>query len=100
RNLFLVRPIGSITSKSGFGDRFAYGRAESKEQRQCGMDGREAEQGGRGFKSLERSLPATAPGLMRRFFSGAETFDFFKGNQTFQTCPVEIPSTEQGPLVG
>jgi hypothetical protein len=27
---------------------------------------------------------------MQRFFSGAETFDFFKGNQVFQTSPAEF----------
>src|ERR1700733_4629993 len=40
---------------------------------------------GRGFNSLERSRPATAPILMRRFFSWPQTFDFFKRNQVFQT---------------
>jgi hypothetical protein len=29
-------------------------------------------------------------GLMRRFFSGAENFDFFKGNQVFQTRAAEF----------
>jgi hypothetical protein len=85
RNLFLVRPIGSIASKSGFGDWFAYGRAESKEQMQCGeMDGREAEQGGRGFKSLERSHPATAPTLMRRFFLAPKLLIFSKEIKLFK----------------
>ena len=33
--------------------------------------------GGRGFNSLVRSRPATAPVLMRGFFLLAETFDYF-----------------------
>jgi hypothetical protein len=41
--------------------------------------------GGRGFISLRSGCPATAPILMRRFFSWLQTFDFFKRNQVFQT---------------
>jgi hypothetical protein len=41
--------------------------------------------GGRGFNSLRSGCPATAPTLMRRFFSWPQTFDFFKRNQVFQT---------------
>ena len=40
---------------------------------------------GRGFISLERSRPATAPTLMRRFFFWPKLLIFFKRNQVFQT---------------
>jgi hypothetical protein len=33
---------------------------------------------------------------MRRFFFGAESFDFFSRNQRFQTSPRQIPLTKQG----
>jgi hypothetical protein len=41
--------------------------------------------GGRGFNSLRRGCPATAPTLMRRFFFGPKLLIFFKRNQVFQT---------------
>ena len=41
--------------------------------------------GGRGFNSFRSSCPATAPILMRRFFSWPELLIFFKRNQVFQT---------------
>jgi hypothetical protein len=42
------------------------------------------ERGGRGFISLERGRPATAPTLMRRVFLGPASFEFFSKNQTIK----------------
>jgi hypothetical protein len=41
-------------------------------------------EGGKGFLSLARGRPATAPDLMRRFFSAAKTFDYFSRIQKFK----------------
>jgi hypothetical protein len=45
-------------------------------------------EGGRGFVSSERGRSATAPDVMRRFFSCARTFEYFSRIQIFkrQTC--------------
>ena len=51
--------------------------------------------GGRGFNSSRRSRPATAPILMRRFFSCAKTFDYFSGNQTIKPRSPKIMLVKQ-----
>src|SRR5262249_27813212 len=62
--------------------------------------GQKRQLGGRGFNSSRERPPATAPGLMRRIFFVAKTFDFFSRNQSFQTARQQIPSTEQGRGIG
>jgi hypothetical protein len=42
------------------------------------------DKGGRGFNSLEGSVPVTAPTLIRRFFFGPRTFELFSRNQKFK----------------
>jgi hypothetical protein len=54
--------------------------------------------GGRGFNSSKRGHPATAPTLMRRFFSGVKTFDYFSGNQIFKRRSRQFLLTKQGGL--
>jgi hypothetical protein len=74
------------------------GNVASKWNR-CGIAVRErpgGTLGGGGFKSLRRSLPATAPTLMRRFFSGPKTFDFFQRKSNFSNSRRQIHSKKQG----
>lgn len=65
-----------------------------------GRTGQVLPAGGRGFNSLRSSCPATAPTLMRRFFSWPQTFDFFQEKSSFSNPRQQIPSTKQGRSVG
>jgi hypothetical protein len=73
--------------------------ADTTPARRCksGRRGWELE-GGRGFISLQRGNPATAPDLMRRFFSRARTFDYFSGNQKNQTANLQFAQANQSGL--
>ena len=64
--------------------------------RRCkpGRRGRELE-GGRGFISLRGGDPATAPYAMRRFFSWAQSFELFSGNQRIQTANPQFAQANQ-----
>src|SRR5258708_5488520 len=56
--------------------------------------------GGRGFNSLERGHPATAPTVMQGFFSGAKTFELFSRNQTIKRRSRQFLLAKQsGPII-
>src|SRR4029077_6881170 len=76
--------------------------ARTTRARRCkpGPRGWELGEGGRGFISSERGRSATAPILMRRFFSGTRTFDYFPGNQIIKPRSRQIPLVKQcGPTI-
>jgi hypothetical protein len=78
----------------------AYARAGSRNgmRGQIRQYGAKAAGGGRGFNSSKRGRPATAPILMRRFFSSAKTFDYFFGNQIFKRRSRQFLLAEQSGL--
>jgi hypothetical protein len=65
--------------------------------RRCksGWRGWEQEEGGRGFISSGRGRSATAPHAMRRFFSWAQSFELFSGNQRIQTANPQFAQANQ-----